>query len=371
MSSPPAASAVHRAQVLLDARRPEEALELLAHAVASDPEDLRAHCLMALALIRLNRPGDATRAAERGAAVDPSAEWPQRLRALALLAQGRKRQALEAANEAVRLAPEVAQTHIVLASAEAARSHLRAAREAAARAVELAPEDANAHATLGEIALRQGDAQDAERAYRTALSLDPEDAAAHNNLGVALDRLGRHAEAREAYTAAARFDPRQEVSPQNVARNARQFITGGGWAVAIAATIVLQIIRAAMDSTHSSADVPAAIAVVLLAVVAGGIGILIFQRHREEQLTPVERALLRDRRAHYRRRPWEWRPAYVYMPWPILVLRRIPAPISFVICLMATIALVPGAQHHWPSLAAFAVLTAWTGYRTRLRLLAR
>ena len=365
MSAEPEEKGLERGAALIDAGRAEEALEPLAAAAASDPEDERAQCLLALALIAMGRHAQALAAAERAVAIAPQEEWCHRLRAIALLKLDRGKQAVAAAQEAVRLEPELAEPHSVLAQAQAERKRLPEARTAALTAAELAPDDPHIHVILGDIALEAGSNAAAEWSYRTALRMSPEDALAHNNLGVALLRQGRRGEANEAFTAAARLDPRQGESAQNVAMVARDFVTRRGWAVAIAALACLQVVRLAANEL----DGAVAVAVIVGALVAAVVGLVLFQRHRERQLAPHERALLVDQRARYRRRPWKWRPQRVLVPWQIWILVRIPPPLTLALAVLLMAMMLAHSGGYgtadWVVFAVVATVASWAGLRTR------
>jgi Flp pilus assembly protein TadD len=361
-------SATARATALLEIGRTTDAIPLLESAVVADPEDPRPRCMLAAALLEAGNTKAAVTTAESAIALDPELEWPHRVRALALLATRRKKQALESAREAVALEPELPETHIVLARAEQANHRLPAARAAAERAVELDPESSDAHDEVGRVAMEQKDLTTAERSFRTALKLDPEDPIAMNNLGIVLEKTGRRGDALKLLEGAVRTDPRQDLSRENTVKTARDVLTGGGWLIPIVLFIAFRAIRVAKD-----AGVPIAVSAALV-LVAGLAAIVIFERVRMRQLSPTARALIIDERRRARRKPWTWRPQYIYLPWPIVVARLLPAPIWLVACLAGLVlsavnygAIGSGAAAIVAGFALLAALAAWRTQRWLLR----
>ena len=202
---------LERADALLELHRAEEALPLLARAIAADPSAARPHCLLALALLEIDRTGDALDAARQASAAEPDDEWALRLQALALSRRHRPRSARRLAEAAVRLHPTAWETHVTLAALLGNR-RLPAARAAAAEAVRLAPERAETHAAASSVALRQSRWSDAEAMARRALAIDPTDFQATTNLALALQGQGRGHEAVDVSLAAAQLHPNSPIS---------------------------------------------------------------------------------------------------------------------------------------------------------------
>lgn len=176
-------SAADRATVLCDLQRYDEALSLLAPALAADPEDPRLHCLAARAHLGS---GDVQRGldhARTAAALDPDSDWPHRLLSLAEMQRENYQAAVRAAREAVRLAPYLPETHIQLAYALLELPWGNAeATDAATKALELAPDDPDAHLVAGAVAAAGQRKDEAEAQFNRVLSLDPDNTAAHNEL---------------------------------------------------------------------------------------------------------------------------------------------------------------------------------------------
>ena len=212
------AASIAKAQALLDAKRPRDALAVLHGALASAPHDATLHCLTANAELRTAHPYAAIEAARRAIECDPRRAWAYRLLALANRAAGQHGAAVEAAVEAVRLAPTVPEGLLVLAECQAGAGRLWDAETTVTRLMEVAPDVASTHRTRGTVSLRQKKWRKAEVALRRAVAMEPNDAPAWNDLGVALLHRYRRGEAVKAFAQAARLDPTLKEAQQNLRR---------------------------------------------------------------------------------------------------------------------------------------------------------
>ena len=223
---PASAALTQRANALLEAKRPADAIGVLHQAIAMDPGTVQARCLLALAHLRLDQPAEALAAAGDASAYAPEYEWPHRLRASALIQLSRPKEALAAARVAVNLSPERPEVFLMLAEAELAARSFGAARSSTLRALELDPFRPGAHVMLSTLALRAGAWRQAEGHARDALGLDPENTAAMNNLGLALRATGRRREAVHYLGTASRLDPRNPLYRRNAMRATTRFSIG-------------------------------------------------------------------------------------------------------------------------------------------------
>lgn len=355
-----------RAQSLLDLNRPQEALPLLAQAIASEPNEYRPRCLMALALVQLDRDREAVEAARDAVRLAPEEEWPQRLLSVALTGDKKFREAVEAGERAVALAPEKAETHIALATALTASERGREAGVAASQAVKLAPEDSRAHAAVGQAALTRKDLPAAERAFRKSLELDPEDALVQNNLGVVLIRQGRREEAMKLFESSARTDPRDDLSRRNLTATARRMVSFGGVS-AVAATFVLIQIARIVRPERLDGGVAAAVVIGSLVTVLALLWV--YRRRREGELTPAVRALLADDRRRARRRPWTWDASGRWLPWPIWLLLSTPPQVIAVLGGLVLILMVANSGGYsggdWAGFAGVVLFTTFFVLRWR------
>ncbi|MFZ2032839.1 MAG: tetratricopeptide repeat protein, partial [Candidatus Dormiibacterota bacterium] len=199
-----------RAAALIDIGRCADALPLLHQAIAQDPDDLNARCLLGLALMREGRWQEAEIAARDAIAVAPAHGRAHSLRAYTLKALNRRDEALQEAQRGVELDPTTPDRYQALVQV-ALDWRTDVAQAASETLLRLAPESAEAHFRAGTVSMFRGEYPEAEAFMRRALSLDPTYRGAHNNLGVTLIRQGRRAEAFAAYQRAAALDPSDQT----------------------------------------------------------------------------------------------------------------------------------------------------------------
>mgnify|MGYP000891126830 CR=1 FL=1 len=166
---------IEHAQLLIEIKRSEQAIEQLATIPLGDPEvSARVNCLLANAHL-INHELDKAYACARRA-VEAS---PNNLSALYWLAylEGDPKLALEHATRLVELAPEQGFSHTMRAHALARNFQWEEALREAREGVRLDPEDPFALNTLGRL-LARDDEQAAFDVYRHVLSIDPNNEAA-------------------------------------------------------------------------------------------------------------------------------------------------------------------------------------------------
>jgi tetratricopeptide (TPR) repeat protein len=188
-----------RGRQLIDIGRPRDAEEHIRKALSEEPENFRAHMMLALVCLRTARYDEAIPLAERAIALDPTSDWPHRFLSHAHADRPRpdRKKSLAYAFKAAELEPDVAANHMALSEAyrRLGRKHRDAAVASAQRSVALDPDDSDSHLTLGNAyrSAKQGAA--AEQAYRKALEVDPESSIARSNLAALLTETGRATEA--------------------------------------------------------------------------------------------------------------------------------------------------------------------------------
>jgi len=229
---------VARAATLLDVGRPEEALRVLA-ALGDDAGTGQAHCLRALAYLRLERFDEAAASAAQARAVDPSWEWGYRLGSIAAIRSGRLREAVALADEAVRVAPDEELTHYVAAWAYLQVRNLPVARQHSEQMLKLSPGNPLSHQTQGRVLLAQQLLPEAEAELRAALALNPHDAESMSLLAHVSAGLGKSEEATDLHLAAVRADPQNTSRQRNLLRKG-----GAGTAGAVAVGSKLGVLKA-------------------------------------------------------------------------------------------------------------------------------
>ncbi|MGH2869381.1 MAG: tetratricopeptide repeat protein [Solirubrobacteraceae bacterium] len=189
---PPQPTPAQRAQTMCELGRFAAAAEAAGRAIADEPRNAHAWCLMAEAQLGQDRPPAALVAAQAACRLEPDAEASHRMVSLALGALGRDEEAAAAAGQATRHAPQSWRAHARLAQCLAALcDRLPEARQAAQRALELEPGQAGPHLAIGRVALAAGRETDATSAFCAALGVDPLCVEAHIELSTLLSRERR------------------------------------------------------------------------------------------------------------------------------------------------------------------------------------
>jgi tetratricopeptide (TPR) repeat protein len=188
--------------------RPEAGIPFALRAVALEPGDVTALCMLAWLQYESGRYGESLKTANDAIAADPEYEWPHRLQGNALFALGRWEAAADAMAEAVSADPTelLALKGFAWFASEVGRAD--EAFRTAERAVELDPNDPDCWWGLGVAAwsLQRWDV--AEDALRRSRSLAPEQSYPHSSLGGLLAVRGRFHEALECFERARELDPR-------------------------------------------------------------------------------------------------------------------------------------------------------------------
>ncbi len=344
-------SAVERAAALGDLSRWAEAAQLLASALAGDPQNYRALCLLSLARLNLGAYEDSVHAAAAASSAAPDQEWAYRLASISLSKLGRHDEAIAMARRSVALAPHQSTTYRALAQTlVAARRNLDEARAVAEWGLALAPTSPDAHVSVGNVAAADGRRADAEAAFQRALALDPDNTSAHNEL--ARLHLGRRrfgspghlALAAGGFATAVRADPRAQTSRRNLDLVVHLFLARTAYLIFVVAFIASKL----TDSSTSTSTSPVVRAVpALLLIVPAWYAVRFLSR-----LTPPLRRMVGD------------------------AVRRPGILIAIVCDLLAVLALVVGAVSRsadavvFPSAAALGLIARLTLWSTRQRQVA-
>ncbi|WP_431278630.1 tetratricopeptide repeat protein [Leifsonia poae] len=213
-----AGASIHdRATLYLDAKREDDAVAILARHLATEPDDVKALCLMGRALCETGNTEEAVSSTRRAVSLAPANEWAWRVLALALASNGDHIEAREAARQAVAIAPDSWRTHLQLATVDLRAGHVDFETQTAAmRAVELAPNEAHTHYTLGNVALATRSWVAADGAYRRALAIDPHLQAARNNLAIVSLRQGDNGAASAGFIDILAENPSSVTARRNV-----------------------------------------------------------------------------------------------------------------------------------------------------------
>ncbi|GAB3408529.1 hypothetical protein GCM10027515_25960 [Schumannella luteola] len=174
-----------RAQALLAAGRPHDALQEVGAHLREFPDDPWAMLVAADAYRQTGRSDEALRMAQAAVSRVPDDADAWRVLAHAQAGTGQHREALESAIRCADLAPQEWASHATVAViATEIPSRRDMAIQAATTACSLAPQEPQAHFVLGNAYLERQNWRAAEQEYRTVLALDPHDEGAQHNLAV-------------------------------------------------------------------------------------------------------------------------------------------------------------------------------------------
>jgi tetratricopeptide (TPR) repeat protein len=179
----------------------------LAQAAVLLPRDAETHKNLGSALLNAGRPDEAVESFRRALTLSP--RYPQALAGLgkALRQTGQPREAVDCLKEALRLKHDHSDTHTDLGDALLALGEPVAALASFRRAAALVPGDPGVHARLGDALLATHAPSEASDSYREAIVRDPANAALHVNLGIAERGAGNLETARAAFERATELAP--------------------------------------------------------------------------------------------------------------------------------------------------------------------
>lgn len=207
---------LERGRLLLAQERTDLAAQEFARALSDDPDDPRAHALLALCLSRQERHAEAVSQAQAAVALAPDYDFAHYVLGVALRDADKLSDAEAAAREAVRLDPENSNSCALLATVLARRGRWADAHDAAERGVQIDPDNTDC-ANLRAMALvHLGQKQEAGETLRGALAKDPQNALTHANQGWALLHVGRPADALPHFREALRLEPDMEWARQGI-----------------------------------------------------------------------------------------------------------------------------------------------------------
>ena len=193
-------------QFASDARWPEAEAEYR-KAVKIDPNNVRWHVALAIALTRQNKYAEAEAEYREAARIEPNnAQWHAGV-GDRLAEQQKYAQAETAYREAVRLEPENVFWRTYLGFVLARQRKYAEAEAEYRKAAQLDPNNATRHAAVGDRLVEQLKYAEAEIEYRRSVVLEPNNARWRDYLGYVLIKQQKWAEAEKEYKEAVRLDP--------------------------------------------------------------------------------------------------------------------------------------------------------------------
>jgi tetratricopeptide (TPR) repeat protein len=206
-----AGKAVDKAEALIALGRHEQAIPLLAKALAESPDDDTLHCRLADAYYSLDQYEKSQEHAQRALHLNPGSDHAHFRLAWIHLHINHFDGALKHARAAIKIDPDDAYNLYTLAWCEYHSGHYKQALTAAERALELNPDTADLNALIGDLSFNMNKPKQAVKHYREALRHDPEDAHIHCNLGRALATQHKIHEASDHLLIAVKIEPHNEA----------------------------------------------------------------------------------------------------------------------------------------------------------------
>lgn len=189
----------HLGLVALQARQPEQAVNLISGAIAARPGVAAMHANRAEALFALGRHGEAVADYDVALAAQPDLAEAAGRKGEALLALGRVDDAVASFERAVATRPSLASAHLGLGNARTALRDFDGALAAYDAAAAMNSGSLAAHFNRGNTLRALGQVDAAIAAYDAAIALNPEFAIGHHNRAFCLLQAGRLAEGFAAY----------------------------------------------------------------------------------------------------------------------------------------------------------------------------
>jgi tetratricopeptide (TPR) repeat protein len=201
---------LQRALLLFEQSRPELAEAELRQTLAREPDEPRAHALLALCFAKRELFQEATREAQQAVHLAPDLPFAHYALAHVYHDRNRNAEALAAISEALRLDPADADYLSLLAAIHISEKHWTEALAAAERGLQADSEHIGC-TNLRAVALVQlGRKGEAGATIDAALSRNPENAVTHANQGWTLLHRGDPKKALEHFREALRLDPDNE-----------------------------------------------------------------------------------------------------------------------------------------------------------------
>lgn len=214
---PSAESLFHRAEILRQQSRYEEAAAFYQQALAADPHHVMSLAMLALCWLQNESKKDqALEAARRAVSLDPENAFIRGLLALTMANTAKDGQkskqllALGEAQQAVRLDPLSDFTHSVEARIQLALRDYPAAEAAARKALQYNTENTSAAQVLSIALLQQHKDEDNSHLVRYQLARNPEESTTQASAGWLALRTGDHRLANQHFLEALRLDPMSE-----------------------------------------------------------------------------------------------------------------------------------------------------------------
>jgi tetratricopeptide (TPR) repeat protein len=192
---------------LLQATKPDEAIEAYKQAAALDPKSLEPHLSAGLLLEKENRFADAEQEYKQALALDPGSSDALTGLANIYMRGQRFADAEEVLDKIIALHPDdvsarlqLGRVLLILGKNDDAIAELLAAQK-------LDPGNPNVQSDLGDIYLQSKKYDQAEALYRAMVAAHPDNAQLHHSLGVAFLKQLKYADAQQEFLTAVKLKP--------------------------------------------------------------------------------------------------------------------------------------------------------------------
>ncbi len=218
---------IDQGEMLLELKRPEQAIEEFQRALALRPDDPTALSYIAYAFIVLEQYDKALDWSGRAIGADPNREWPYRIKANAHLGKDQRKSAYKSAASAVALQPEDIQCLTMLGNCALSLDRHEETRVLGELIRKQAPEDVSGHLLLGHLADSEEKFADAALHFEKVLELEPSNANALSALAAIRGRSNRFGESVDLLRGALSVDPTRKDRQSNFSDSMKSFAMFG------------------------------------------------------------------------------------------------------------------------------------------------
>ncbi len=263
-------SHITRARMLIERGRFDVAEQELRRELARDPDNGRAHSLLAVSLTAQKKYQQATQEAQLGIGLDPDSAYSYFAMAMALEMGDRPDEAKSAIQKAIRMDSENTLYYALLSRIHLKKRKWTKALTAAEQGLRIDPENVECTNLRAVALVKLGRREEAGLTIDSALARDPENPYTHANQGWTLLHRGDHKKAMEHFREALRLNPTSVWARSGIveALKARNLIyrvmlqyflwmsrlsSNARWGVILGAYIAARIVRGLSETNPSLA----------------------------------------------------------------------------------------------------------------------
>jgi tetratricopeptide (TPR) repeat protein len=204
-----------QAHALLAVNRPRDAINILLHAISSDPGDEQARQLLGFALTSDKKYREAVKELQHAIALNPEDAVGHDYMAWALHHLGRHKEALRSATEAARLTPGSPRALRTLTHMQLGAHQVDQADATVQQLLRIDPR-ADTFDSVGQVRIKQKKTKEAVEWFQKAVALEPQNPMFINNLGAGLLKAKKVDRGIGMLGQALRTDPRNVTARTNL-----------------------------------------------------------------------------------------------------------------------------------------------------------